>query len=49
MSCCAYSLTRFEIERIDTAAEKRSVCPIAQLVMYPPYEPPAMPSRLTST
>ena len=33
MSCWAYSLTRFEIERIETAAENRSVWPIAQLVM----------------
>ena len=49
MSCCEYSLTRFEIERIDTAAEKRFVCPIAQLVMKPPYEPPPMPMRAVST
>ena len=33
MSCCEYSLTRFEIERIEAAAENRSVWPIAQLVM----------------
>jgi len=33
MSCWAYSLTRLEMERIDTAAAKRSVWPMIQLVM----------------
>ncbi len=33
MSCCAYSLTRLEIERIETAAANRSVWPITQFVI----------------
>src|SRR5216683_3515819 len=49
MSCCAYSLTRFEIERMDTAAENRFVWPMAQLVMKPPYDPPPIPMRAVST
>ena len=36
MSCCEYSLTRLESERIATAAPKRSVWPMIQLVMNPP-------------
>jgi hypothetical protein len=38
-----------EIERCDTAAAKRSVCVIVQLVSTPPPLPPVTPERFEST